>query len=120
MMDDRVAVMRMGELQQFDTPQHLYDEPFDMFVASFIGTPPMNLVEADIAVEGDRGRREGRADHDHGRAVGPRALPPVRNCNGRKVVLGIRAEDLHPRRRPTGLPDVSTRASTWSRRSARA
>ena len=50
-MGDRVAVMSMGKLQQVDTPQRLYDEPVNMFVASFIGTPPMNLVEADVAVE---------------------------------------------------------------------
>ncbi len=42
-MGDRVAVMSMGVLLQVDRPQQLYDDPANVFVASFIGTPPMNL-----------------------------------------------------------------------------
>ena len=52
-MGDRVAVMSMGVLQQVDAPQQLYDEPANLFVAGFIGTPPMNLLEAEVEVEGD-------------------------------------------------------------------
>src|SRR5438067_8354562 len=52
-MGDRVAVMRKGLLQQVESPQALYDRPANVFVAEFIGSPAMNLVEADIArVEG--------------------------------------------------------------------
>ena len=47
-MGDRVAVMRDGELQQVATPQRLYDAPVNLFVASFVGSPPMNLFEADL------------------------------------------------------------------------
>src|ERR671937_1784692 len=47
-MGDRVAVMRKGELQQIDTPQELYNDPQNLFVASFIGSPAMNVVEAQI------------------------------------------------------------------------
>jgi len=47
-MGDRVAVMNAGDLLQLDTPRKLYDEPADLFVASFIGTPPMNFVKAEI------------------------------------------------------------------------
>ena len=104
-MGDRVAVMSMGKLQQVDTPQHLYDEPFNMFVASFIGTPPMNLVEADVAVEGRGGRRRCRPDDDHGRAVLPRALSPGSELNGRKVVLGSGRRTC-TRRAIAGIPDV--------------
>src|SRR5438046_8299940 len=53
-MGDRVAVMRDGELQQLDTPQRLYDAPANLFVASFVGSPPMNLFEA--SVRRDNGR----------------------------------------------------------------
>src|SRR5881409_1478137 len=53
-MGDRVAVMRDGELQQVDTPQRLYDAPANLFVASFVGSPPMNLFEA--SVRRDNGR----------------------------------------------------------------
>ena len=45
-MGDRVAVMSHGVLQQVDRPQRLYDSPANLFVAGFIGTPPMNLLEA--------------------------------------------------------------------------
>ena len=47
-MGDRVAVMSMGVLQQVDRPQQLYDAPRNVFVASFIGTPPMNLFRGTI------------------------------------------------------------------------
>ncbi len=45
-MGDRVAVMKLGELQQVDTPLRLYDKPVNLFVAGFIGSPQMNLLEA--------------------------------------------------------------------------
>ena len=48
-LGDRVAVLRDGVLQQVDTPQNLYRHPANLFVAAFIGSPPMNLVEAEIA-----------------------------------------------------------------------
>ena len=50
-MGDRVAVMKLGELQQVDTPLNLYDRPANLFVAGFIGSPQMNLMEG-TAVEG--------------------------------------------------------------------
>ena len=50
-MGDRVAVMKLGELQQVDTPLNLYDKPVNLFVAGFIGSPQMNLLEA-TAVDG--------------------------------------------------------------------
>jgi multiple sugar transport system ATP-binding protein len=50
-MGDRVAVMKLGILQQVDTPLNLYDKPVNLFVAGFIGSPQMNLLEA-TAVDG--------------------------------------------------------------------
>src|SRR5215212_10327614 len=47
-LGERVAVLRDGVLQQVDTPQNLYNHPQNLFVAAFIGSPPMNLVEADV------------------------------------------------------------------------
>ena len=58
-MGDRVAVMSKGVLQQVDTPQRLYDRPANLFVAGFIGTPPMNLLEATSTRE--------RRGHGHAR-----------------------------------------------------
>src|ERR1700759_2715340 len=51
-MGDRVAVMEKGILQQVDAPQRLYDRPENLFVGGFIGTPPMNLLEAKASVNG--------------------------------------------------------------------
>jgi multiple sugar transport system ATP-binding protein len=48
-LGQRVAVMREGRIQQVDTPQELYAKPANLFVAAFIGSPAMNLVEADVA-----------------------------------------------------------------------
>src|SRR5436190_4708723 len=48
-MGDRVAVIRKGVLQQADTPQVLYDHPVNLFVAGFIGSPAMNLMEASLS-----------------------------------------------------------------------
>jgi multiple sugar transport system ATP-binding protein len=48
-MGDRVAVLRHGVLQQVDRPQRIYDRPANLFVAEFIGSPAMNLIEAEIA-----------------------------------------------------------------------
>jgi multiple sugar transport system ATP-binding protein len=52
-MGDRVAVLRRGVLQQFDAPQRLYEQPGNLFVASFIGSPAMNVVEATLERDGD-------------------------------------------------------------------
>ena len=60
-MGDRVAVMSRGELQQVDTPQRLYDNPENLFVAGFIGTPPMNLLEVPVTAETGRSRSRSAA-----------------------------------------------------------
>ena len=64
-MGDRVAVIRKGVLQQVDSPQFLYDHPENLFVAGFIGSPAMNMVEATLA-------RIGRNLRDRVRRVSPR------------------------------------------------
>src|SRR5882757_5233546 len=51
-MGDRVAVMKLGELQQVDTPLNLYDRPVNLFVAGFIGSPQMNLIKAKAGKDG--------------------------------------------------------------------
>src|SRR6478736_3351856 len=52
-MGDRVAVMRRGLLQQYDEPQRLYDRPANLFVASFMGSPAMNVLEGSLERAGD-------------------------------------------------------------------
>src|SRR3546814_16623454 len=51
-MGDRVAVMKLGVLQQVDTPLNLYDKPINLFVAGFIGSPQMNLIQAKAGKDG--------------------------------------------------------------------
>ena len=88
-LGDRVAVMRRGELQQVGPPQHLYDHPDNLFVAGFIGSPAMNLLEAAV-VESERGLvlRLGSQQLD--------VLPTsaMKEFAGRTIVVGIRPEDL--------------------------
>jgi multiple sugar transport system ATP-binding protein len=93
-MGDRVAVMRRGLMQQVDVPQRLYEHPANLFVAEFIGSPAMNLVEAQLAPEdGGLVARFG----EHRLRVGERALgarPSLAGYEGRQVLLGIRPEDF--------------------------
>jgi multiple sugar transport system ATP-binding protein len=49
-MADRIVVMKDGVIQQVDTPQNLYDKPFNMFVAGFIGSPQMNFLDALVSI----------------------------------------------------------------------
>jgi multiple sugar transport system ATP-binding protein len=100
-MGDRVAVLKRGLLQQVDSPQNLYRRPANVFVAGFIGSPAMNMVEADLV----------RADGSYVVTFGGNQLkvtdemvaarPALAGYDGRRVVLGIRPEDmddaaLHP------------------------
>jgi multiple sugar transport system ATP-binding protein len=93
-LGDRVAVMRDGVLQQIDVPQLLYDEPVNLFVAEFIGSPPMNLVGADlVAANGGLEARFG----EHRLRVADVLLehrPALRTFEGTRVILGIRPEDF--------------------------
>jgi multiple sugar transport system ATP-binding protein len=93
-MGHRVAVMRDGELQQVDTPQRLYDAPTNLFVASFVGSPPMNLFEA--VIERDNGRvvcKVGDTELELPPDVAAER-PSLGNYAGRRVAVGIRPEDV--------------------------
>jgi multiple sugar transport system ATP-binding protein len=88
-LGDRVCVLRGGILQQVARPQVLYDRPANLFVAGFIGSPAMNLVEAELV------------ERDGALAVtfGPHELPVTERADlrphlGRRVALGVRPEDL--------------------------
>src|SRR4051794_30478630 len=96
-MGDRVALMRRGVLQQVDTPMNLYNTPANLFVASFIGSPSMNLFEAQlerrnghlVAQIGDQFLRlDGRLD----------------GYAGKTIALGVRPEHLEDAAVETGAP----------------
>jgi multiple sugar transport system ATP-binding protein len=84
-LGERVAVMSEGRVLQVDSPQRLYREPADLFVAGFIGTPAMNLVEASL------GGDEVSFGQFH-IPLAPGRLPPGRA--GGRVILGIRPESF--------------------------
>jgi multiple sugar transport system ATP-binding protein len=93
-MGDRVAVMRKGELQQVDDPQTLYDRPRNLFVGGFIGSPAMNMLDAEIVrSNGGIGARIGNQTI----RLGAETLdqrPALKGYEGKPVILGIRPEDL--------------------------
>jgi multiple sugar transport system ATP-binding protein len=93
-MGDRVSVMNAGHLLQVDTPQTLYDNPVNEFVAGFIGSPSINLVEAELAQQnGNLAVEFGghRLTVDDQAARNRSALSEY---VGRTVMLGIRPEDF--------------------------
>src|SRR5688572_19792788 len=96
-MGDRVAVLRDGVLQQVDEPEKLYNEPANLFVAAFIGSPAMNLLEATYEQEGD-GSNGGRASFGEQSLDVPAAVvadnPGLQHHVGQPVVVGIRPEHI--------------------------
>jgi multiple sugar transport system ATP-binding protein len=90
----RVAVIRRGRLLQFDDPQLIYDHPVDLFVAHFIGSPPMNLVESRLE-RGDAGYTvrigSSRVALDE---VELRSVRGIDDYAGKQVVVGIRPDRL--------------------------
>jgi multiple sugar transport system ATP-binding protein len=100
-LGDRVAVMRDGVLQQFDVPQRLYDEPVNLFVAEFIGSPAMNLVGADlVSANGGLEARFG----EHRLTVDDSSRPALSGFEGKRLIVGIRPEDLDAAP-PDGAPE---------------
>ncbi len=77
---DRIAIMDKGKIQQLGTPDEVYNNPANVFVASFIGSPPMNLIKGDV----DNGTFTGSATRVDGVSKGSR----------KNVILGIRPEDI--------------------------
>jgi multiple sugar transport system ATP-binding protein len=95
---DRIVVMHEGVIQQAGPPLALYDRPGNLFVAGFIGSPPMNLLDGRIA-GADGGLL--RVALDGGGHLLVAAAPDV--AGGSAVVAGVRAEDLLPSSAPTAL-----------------
>ena len=95
-MGDLVAVLKKGVLQQLDDPQVLYERPANLFVAGFIGSPAMNLVEGTLALEGVDGACV--AVFGGNRLRLDRSLvaerPALRDRIGSPIVIGIRPEDM--------------------------
>ena len=93
-MGDRVCVLRGGVLQQSASPQELYERPANLFVAEFIGSPAMNLVQAELATENGRAEARFRSGSLTVPEAVRRARPGLRAYAGRRLIVGIRPEDL--------------------------
>jgi multiple sugar transport system ATP-binding protein len=94
-MGDRVAVLKDGILQQCDSPRHMYDKPNNVFVAGFIGSPAMNLLQTDV--DGDTlhfGGADLRLPRQAADAVG----------STRSVTVGVRPEDMDVVGDGAGMP----------------
>jgi len=90
-MGDRIVVMKDGIVQQFDTPQTLYEQPVNLFVAGFIGSPQMNFLDVEIAKEGGRlyavlGKNK--------LAVPEFKCDALAKYAGKRVIMGLRPEDF--------------------------
>jgi multiple sugar transport system ATP-binding protein len=94
-LGDRVAVLRAGVLQQIASPQELYDQPVNMLVAGFIGSPGMNMVTAELTFDEEGGAAVTFGAH---RLSVPQSVlherPALRRYDGRRVAVGIRPEDM--------------------------
>lgn len=87
-MGDRIAVMNAGRIAQLDSPLAVYDNPADTYVGGFIGTPPMNFLDAELSANG--GVSVVRVSGGTFPLPSGHPRPPA----GRKLILGIRAEAI--------------------------
>ncbi len=90
-MADRIIVMDKGVIQQFDTPETLYNEPANMFVAGFIGSPQMNFIDASVIQEKDSVYA---VFYGNKLKITPEKSEKLKNYIDKNVVMGIRPEDF--------------------------
>jgi multiple sugar transport system ATP-binding protein len=107
----KVAVLKDGQLQQVDTPQNLFDAPTNLFVATFMGSPSMNLAEARLVTDG--GPAVVFADHKI--PVPQRAMaehPGLERFLDRRVIVGIRPSSVEDAAfAPPGWPQIKAEAA---------
>ncbi|MNZ48298.1 sn-glycerol-3-phosphate import ATP-binding protein UgpC [compost metagenome] len=103
-LGDKVAVMKDGLIQQFGTPQQIYNDPANLFVASFIGSPPMNFIP--LRLQRKDGRLQALLDSGQARCELPLGMSDA-GLEEREVILGIRPEQiaLAPAQ-ANGLPSI--------------
>lgn len=88
---DRIVVMKSGVVQQIAVPDEIYERPRNMFVASFLGNPPINFLEGNLHLQDNRlGFERGTLRVE----LLPQMAEKLSGQNGREVVLGLRAEDV--------------------------
>jgi len=93
-MGDRIAVMNDGRVQQIDVPLVLYNEPVNLFVAGFLGSPPMNFISGKLKEDGDKLRFHEDEGGTIEVAFAAADRPAAREFVGQNIILGIRPENL--------------------------
>ncbi len=93
-LSTRIAVMNGGYVQQLGTPKEIYDDPANLFVATFMGSPSMNLIPATVRVEGNAVAAELHAGSRGLRLPFARGAEALRAYDGREIVLGLRPEAI--------------------------
>lgn len=88
---DRIVVMNNGLVQQIGSPNEIYEQPCNMFVASFLGSPPINMIDGKLDDDGDKISFVSDAVTV---TISRSHAEKLRGMNGRKVVLGLRPEDV--------------------------
>lgn len=98
---DRIVVLRDGYIEQVGTPIELFSNPVNTFVAGFIGTPPMNLVDCKINIE----KNKTFVQFDDGFRIPVPDKEGTQLTHDQKVVFGLRAEEITPINTHTQLPE---------------
>ena len=93
-MGDLIAVMKDGVVQQLGTPQEIYDNPANLFVAGFIGSPSMNFITVKPVIEGNEVFAAVENGGNSMRLALPFAADKLRSHVGREVILGVRPEQI--------------------------
>jgi multiple sugar transport system ATP-binding protein len=109
-MSDKVAVMNKGLLQQYGTPDEIYQRPQNKFVAGFIGMPPMNFIDCTFSQQGDKAYLDQglfRLDVTH--------LRPIieKRGSGSEMILGARPEDIRYYERPLTKDAVEVKIEAY-------
>ena len=96
-MGDRIAVMKSGEIQQYDRPDTVYDLPANRFIGGFIGNPPMNFMQGQVQAQD--GRVKVRIG-DFDLVPSSPMQPLLRSYEGKPILIGIRAENMETLAQP--------------------
>ena len=99
-MGDRIVCMKDGFVQQIDTPQNLYENPVNKFVAGFLGSPQMNFIDAELKEESGQfivefGATNGRGNRYQIIVPESKVNEDLGNYVGKEIILGVRPESIH-------------------------
>ena len=99
-MGDRIVCMKDGFVQQIDTPQNLYENPVNKFVAGFLGSPQMNFIDAELKEEYGQfivefGATNGRGNRYQIIVPESKVNEDLGNYVGKEIILGVRPESIH-------------------------